>query len=269
MKNKKLKQLAVCGIEAVKALERAHPDAIQRLYFNQARAPHFGGLCKKLASKKIPYNCVQDDTELEKLCGSTHHQGVVAMIASPEIPRLSSSLVEEWCARGEHVLLLDRIGNANNLGAIIRSAVFFGIYNIVIPLDEAQSSITTSSYRVAQGGMEYISLYAVQSIEALMKDLDGKMLRIGTDVRAKKTLASLGDVYTKHKKPLFVVLGNEEHGISTEVKANCDELIRIPGFALAKDAKGNAITAVESLNVAQAATLFLYEMSKLAPAQKG
>lgn len=256
MKNKKFKQLAVCGIEAVKALERAHPDAIQRLYFNAERAPHFGGLCRKLAAKKIPYNCVKEDAELEKLCGSIHHQGVVAMIPQPEVPQLTSDVLNSWIEKKEHVLLLDRVGNANNLGAIIRSAVFFGIYNIVIPVDEAQSSITTSSYRVAQGGMEYISLYSVHSIPHLMQDLEGKMVRVGTEVRAEKTLTDFSSAVGD--KPVFLVLGNEEHGISKQVIENCDVLIRIAGAPINSDGD----TAIESLNVAQAATLFFYEMSK-------
>ena len=261
MKNKQNKELAVCGIEAVKALEKAHADAITRLYFTEERAPHFGGLCKRLASQKKPYNCVKSGEELEKLCGSVHHQGVVAMILQPQIPRLSSDIVENWVKNKEHVLLLDRVGNANNLGAIVRSAVFFGIFNIVIPLDEAQSSITTSSYRVAQGGMEYVSLYTISSIPNLMKDLSGKMVRVGTHIRAKKTLEQLPKM--AGDKPLLLVLGNEEHGISKDVTDNCDELVRIPGKVFA-NIKGHEMgTAVESLNVAQAATLFLYEMSKL------
>ncbi len=260
MKNKKLHELAVCGIEAVKALEKAHGDIITRLYFNQERAPQFGGLCKRLAAAKKPYNCVKDDSELEKLCGSIHHQGVVAMIPQPEIPQLDSKIVAGWIKNKEHAILLDRVGNANNLGAIIRSAVFFGIDNIVIPLDEAQSSVTTSSYRVAQGGMEFVQLFCVASIPKLMKDLEGKMLRLGTEVRAKKTLKDLPSIVKD--KPVLLVLGNEEHGISQNVIDNCDELIRIAGKE--QPSYGNTIrTAVESLNVAQAATLFFYELSKL------
>lgn len=263
MKNKKFKQLAVCGIEAVKALEKSHPDAIQRLYFNAERAPHFGGLCKKLAAKKIPYNCVKEDLELEKLCGSVHHQGVVAMIPQPQLPELTNDVLNRWIEQGEHVLLLDRIGNANNLGAIIRSAVFFGIYNIVIPQDESQSSITTSGYRVAQGGMEYVCLYTVKSIPAFMQSVQGKMVRVGTEVRAKKTLKDFAS--SVGNKPVLLVLGNEEKGISKQVIDCCDILIRIEGAPVG--VRGNNLntkeTAVESLNVAQAATLFCYELSKL------
>ena len=69
------------------------------------------------------------------------------MIEPPEILPLTTDVAAEWVSKGESAVILDRVGNANNLGAIVRSAAFFGIQNIIIPLDEAQSSITTSSYR--------------------------------------------------------------------------------------------------------------------------
>jgi rRNA methylases len=157
MKNTLNNELAVCGFAAVKTLEKANWERITRLYFSSARAPLFGGLCKKLAAAKKPYNQVKDEVELERLCGSVHHQGVVAMIQTPEIKALNTEITAKWVEEKQSAILLDRVGNANNLGAIVRSAAFFGIKNVVIPLDEAQSSVTTSSYRVAEGGMEFVN----------------------------------------------------------------------------------------------------------------
>ncbi|MBR0476606.1 MAG: RNA methyltransferase, partial [Treponema sp.] len=90
MKNTLNNELAVCGFAAVKTLEKANWERITRLYFSSARAPLFGGLCKKLAAAKKPYNQVKDEVELERLCGSVHHQGVVAMIQTPEIKALNT-----------------------------------------------------------------------------------------------------------------------------------------------------------------------------------
>ena len=153
--------MAVCGFAAVKTLEKINAQKITRLYFTEDRAPLFGGLCKKMAASKKPYNQVKDPIELEKLCGSVHHQGVVAMIETPEILPLNTAITAMWAAEKQDAIILDRVGNANNLGAIVRSAAFFGIRNIVIPLDESQSSITTSTYRVAEGGMEFVNIYSV------------------------------------------------------------------------------------------------------------
>ena len=258
MKNKQKNELAVCGFAAVKKLEKNHPERITRLYFTEEVAPKFGGLCKKLAKQHGIYN-QKPAAELEKLCGSVHHQGVVAMIEAPQIIPLDSDITDSWIANGENAVLLDRIGNANNFGAIVRSAAFFGIKNIVIPLDEAQSSITTSSYRVAEGGMEYVNIYSVKSSERLLEALSQKVLRIGTALDAKKSVSFLREAAkNSSKKPILVVLGNEEHGISDAIKKNCDELVIIPWAGMNE---GVTQSAVDSLNVAQAASIIFYEMA--------
>lgn len=256
MKNKQKNELAVCGFATVKKLEKNHPEKITRLYFTEEVAPKFGGLCKKLAKNHGIYN-QKPAVELEKLCGSVHHQGVVAMIEAPKIEQLDSDITDSWVENHENAVLLDRIGNANNFGAIIRSAAFFGIKNIVIPMDEAQTSITTSSYRVAEGGMEYVNIYYVNSTARLLEALKGKMIRVGTDLQATKKASDLGKMVSG-KKPVLIVLGNEEHGISEIVKKNCDELVIIPWDGMEE----NYDSAVDSLNVAQASSILFYEMMK-------
>lgn len=258
MKNKEKNELAVCGFAAVKKLEKNHPERITRLYFTADVAPKFGGLCKKLAKEHGIYN-QKPAEELEKLCGSVHHQGVVAMIEAPQIIPLDSDITDSWIANGENAVLLDRIGNANNFGAIVRSAAFFGIKNIIIPLDEAQASITTSSYRVAEGGMEYVNIYSVKSSVRLLEALSQKVLRIGTALDAKKSVSFLREAAkNSSKKPILVVLGNEEQGISDAIKKNCDELVIIPWAGMNE---GVEQSSVDSLNVAQAASIIFYEMS--------
>lgn len=257
MRNTKNNELAVCGFAAVKTLEKINSSRIKRLYFTEEKAPLFGGLCKKLSAEKKPYNKVKDPVELEKLCGSVHHQGVVAMIEPPEILPLNTSITSQWAENNEDAILLDRVGNANNLGAIIRSAAFFGIKNIIIPLDEAQSSITTSSYRVAEGGMEFVNVYSIKSIPYLLRDMKGRMVRIGTSLDAKQTTAELKSI--KKGKGAIIVLGNEENGISQEVKDNCDSLVIIPFGEMSGNSAG---PKVDSLNVAQAAAVIMYELRK-------
>ena len=254
MKNDIRKELAVCGFEAVKALAKCNPQKIRRFYYTRDRMMDFKNLFKSLAERKVPYNNIPEG-ELEKLSGTPHHQGVVAMISIPEIPHLNTDITDEWLHNKESAILLDRVGNANNLGAIVRSAAFFGFKNIVIPRDEAQASVTTSSYRVAQGGMEYVNIYSIQSIEKLLVSMKGKMIRFGTDVRGKMPISQISGLCNEKKKPALIVLGNEEHGISSLVWANCDELVTIP-FSSGGENQGGAI---ESLNVAQAAAIILYE----------
>ena len=258
MKNTKRNELAVCGFAAVKKLEKNHPEKITRLFFTEEVAPKFGGLCKKLAKQHGIYN-QKPAEDLEKLCGTVHHQGVVAMIEAPEIVPLDSDITDSWVENGENAVLLDRIGNAANFGAIVRSAAFFGIKNIVIPLDEAQTSITTSSYRVAEGGMEFVNIYSVQSSARLLEALKGKMIRVGTDLGAKKSVSELKGICAGEKKPVLVILGNEEHGISDVIRKNCDELVIIPWGGMKEGVKESCI---DSLNVAQASSIIFYELCK-------
>lgn len=256
MRNKQNNELAVCGFATVKKLEKNNSDKIRRLYFTEEVAPLFGGLCKKIAARKGIYNKVDDPKELEKLSGTVHHQGVVAMIYMPQIIPLDSDITDNWIKNNENALLLDHIGNANNFGAIVRSAAFFGIKNIIIPEDETTSAITTSSYRIAEGGMEYVKIYSVRSIPRLLQVLKGKMIRIGTDLQARSRLSS--DIKKLcNSKPAIIILGNEEHGISQEVRENCDELVIIPFGGMQS---GKKESSVDSLNVAQAASIILYEL---------
>ena len=259
MKNKKNNELAVCGFATVKKLEKNHPEKIKRLFFTEEVAPKFGGLCKKLAQNHGIYN-QKPAADLEKLSGTVHHQGVVAMIDMPDIQPLDSDITDSWIAKGENAVLLDRIGNAANFGAIVRSAAFFGIRNIIIPLDEAQSSITTSSYRVAEGGMEYVNIYSVRSSARLLEALAGKMVRVGTDLKARKQVSELKNISDGGKKPVLLVLGNEEHGISESVRANCDELVIIPWGGMKAGVKESL---VDSLNVAQASSVLFYELMNI------
>jgi len=251
MKNKQNRELAVCGFEAVRALADKHPENIQRLFFMQDRARFFGQVCKSLAADRKLYRVVESELELEKLCQSVHHQGVVAMIRDPEIPRLEPETLALWVKNRARVLVLDRVGNANNLGAIVRSAAFFGITTIAISEDDEQAEVTTSSYRVAEGGMEFVNIFKVPSAGWLVQETAGKMTRIGADHRARNRLSDLRSL-AESNEGVLIVMGNEESGLSPEVTASCDHLVRIPGTG-----------DVESLNVAQAATLFLYELSLL------
>lgn len=257
MKNKQNNELAVCGLAAVKKLERQHGDRIRRLYFTEETAPLFGGLCKALAARHGIYNKVGSPSELEKLCGTVHHQGVVAMIFMPEITPLDSDITEYWCGRGEHAVFLDHIGNANNFGAIVRSAAFFGIRNIVIPEDDVQSAVTTSSYRIAEGGMEFVRIYSVRSAARMLEAVRGKMLRVGSDLGARTPVSEIRTL--RGGRPALAVLGNEERGISEESRRNCDSLVIIPFAGMTEGVKN---PPVDSLNVAQAASVLFYEMTR-------
>ncbi|MBQ9630213.1 MAG: RNA methyltransferase, partial [Treponema sp.] len=253
--NKRNNELAVCGLSTVKKLEKHNWKQIRRLYFTKDVTPLFGGLCKRLAENHGIYNEVEE-SELEKLSGTVHHQGVVAMIYTPEITPLSSDITDEWVAKHEVALILDNIGNANNFGAIVRSAAFFGIENIILTNSEPNSLISTSSYRIAEGGMEFVKIFSVVSLERLLKATSGQFVRIGTDLKATLPLSNISNLCKK--KATFIIIGNEETGLSKKTLSLCDYSVIIPFMGMQEGKK----PCVQSLNVAQATSIILYEISK-------
>jgi len=264
MRNRLTNELAVCGFNAVKALADIHPDRINRIFLREEHLKTFSKACKLLAKEKRPYKLCGDE-ELERLCKSPRHQGVVAMMEEPEVTPLSPEDFQRWIDAGDRVLVLDSVGNDNNLGAIVRSAAFFGVHRVILSTADEQARLTTAAYRVAEGGMEHVVFRQVQDMAAFLRDAGKDAFVVGADHRARArlrelrglikdwSLKELGAASTRHglgaAVPVLVVLGNEERGLSKPVKEACTALVRIPGSG-----------DVESLNVAQAATLFLHEL---------
>ena len=157
MKNTQRRELAICGLESVRALAAVRPDSIRRFFFVEERAYEFGRLCSRLAALRRPYRLVGPD-ELEKLSGTAHHQGVVAMMDDEPPAAVDDALVASWSRAGARVVVLDRVGDDHNLGSIARSAAFFGWQALVLGRDDGAARLTTSAYRVARGALERIFL---------------------------------------------------------------------------------------------------------------
>ncbi|MDR1046233.1 MAG: RNA methyltransferase [Treponema sp.] len=265
MRNRLTDELAVCGLNAVKALGEYHPERINRLFLREEQLRVFSQICRKLAEWKRPYKICEDE-ELERLCKSSRHQGVVAMMLQPEVEGADEEDLDTWAA-GKTGLILHNIGNDHNVGAIIRSAAFFDVSYAVISESERESLLTTSAYRVAEGGMEHVCFRQVQSTAAFLKAASKRIITIGTDIRARQRIGDLPLILTEEAKKskyggktgakqaqgsrpgIALVLGNEETGLSEEIRSLCSILVRVPGTGL-----------VESLNVAQAAALFMYSL---------
>ena len=250
MRNRLTDELAVCGLNAVIAAAEYHPEQINRLFLREDRLVSFTRICKNLAERKRPYKICEDE-ELEKICKTNHHQGVVAMILQPGIEPLSREDLQEWSGEGKTGLVLHSVGNDHNLGAIIRSAAFFDVKYIVISDGDPEAKLTTSAYRIAEGGMEHVTVRSLHDTAAFLRDASRLLTTIGTDIKARQRIGDLKRLIEEKQKKsggggVAIVLGNEEKGLPDEVKDACSFLVRIPGTGL-----------MESLNVAQAATLFM------------
>ncbi|GHV89752.1 RNA methyltransferase [Spirochaetia bacterium] len=280
MRNRLTEELAVCGFNAALALGEYHPEKINRLFLREDRLKAFSKICKYLAEKKHPYKLCADD-ELERLCKSSHHQGVAAMIEEPAVEAAAEEDLSRWAAEGRTGLILHSVGNDHNLGAMVLSAAFFDAHFIILSSDDKEARLTTSAYRIAEGGMEHVIFRSVRSTAAFLKAASKQMVTIGADPRARWRIRDLGTIIAdkgarlkggvqpapapdsrlsaaadrpviSRRPAVGLVVGNEETGLPDEVKDLCSALVRIPGT-------GN----IESLNVAQAATLFLHEMYEI------
>jgi TrmH RNA methyltransferase len=247
VKNTQRRELAICGLESVRALAAVRPDAVRRFFYAEDRSKEFGGLCKRLAALRRPYRLVASD-ELEKLSGTAHHQGVVAMVEDTPPAVVTDALVASWAGSGARLVALDRVGDDHNLGSIARSAAFFGWTALVIGRDDGAARLSTSAYRVARGALERIPVYADESAARFVARCRGVIPTIGADHRGAASIADARAV----RGAAALVLGNEETGLSAPVRSACSALARIDGAG-----------SVESLNVSQAAAVFLYELSPL------
>ena len=114
-------ELKLCGLSAVRARFGRDSGSILRLYFDYETGRKIGVICKVLAAGKKIYRCVEP-AELEKVAGTIHHGGIVAVVREVKPSRVGPGEAAAWARKRETVLVLDRIGNAHNLGAIARTA---------------------------------------------------------------------------------------------------------------------------------------------------
>jgi TrmH RNA methyltransferase len=249
VRNKLTNELAVCGLNAVAALGEYHPDRIKRLFLREDRLKQLSGLCRILAERKRPYKLCADE-ELEKICKSSHHQGTVAMIDEPVVEPLSRTDLETWSREGKTGLILVTVGNDQHLGAKVRSAAYFGA--TYVALADGTTQLTTSAYRVAEGGMEHVEFRTLADPVGFLKSAARSLVVIGAEHRARMRLRDLRTIVAGRPAGVALALGNEETGLPREIKERCAALVRIPGTGV-----------MESLNVAQAATLFLHELYEL------
>jgi TrmH RNA methyltransferase len=140
------------------------------------------------------------------------------------------------------------IGNAHNLGAIARTAAFFGVARIVIPDHVNAARPSDSAHRVAEGGFEHLEVWLAKDLVTFAREL----VSAGYDVVGAATRGGRPDAPRAKgpaPKPLALFLGNEEQGLSPEVMSSCSRLVTIPGTG-----------KIESLNVSVAAAVLLWEL---------
>lgn len=243
--NPKSGELRICGLAAVRARFQRDAASIRRLYFDYGTGRKIGVMCRALAAARRIYRCVEPP-ELERISGTVHHGGIVAIV--PDVPPAPVGAGEPaaWAKKGEPLVVLDRIGNAHNLGAIARTAAFFGVPRLVICDDASAARPGDAAYRVAEGGMEALEVRIVPALPAFLRDLAAA----GYEVAGAAAHGGRDENGLSLPPLAAVVVGSEEHGLSPEVAAACTRLVTIRG-------KG----AVESLNVSAAAAILMWRLT--------
>ena len=244
----KQKELNVCGWQAVSMLFARHPEEVRRLFFDPATGRRAGDLCRRLAQDRKVYRQVEA-AELEKIAGTVHHGGIVAVIGERPLRKVTREVLAGWARDRAPLLLLDRVSNANNVGAIVRTAAFFGVKAIIVPDHPAQALPGEAAHRVAEGGMEFVEFYRVPALPEFCAELRKTHFLLGTSLTGNQLSPSQVKARGLPRPPA-IILGNEEKGIAPGLAALCDRLVKIPGTG-----------TVESLNVAAAAAVLCWEFA--------
>jgi RNA methyltransferase, TrmH family len=239
--------LRIAGLPAVTALFAAAPERVERLFFEPRMKIAVGPFCSALAQARKPYRVVGAE-ELERVAGTAVHGGVVAVAQPRKLAPLDPAEAAQWAREGKTLLLLDGIGNPHNLGAIARTAAFFGLPRLVLSDHPEQAAPSDASYRVAEGGLEQLALYRATDFAATLRRLRQSYRVLGTVLAKGRPLPALrhGD------KPFALVLGNEEEGLPRATLAACNEVVTIPGTG-----------RVQSLNVSASAAVLIYALQEM------
>jgi RNA methyltransferase, TrmH family len=237
-------EIAICGLAAVRARFRRDSGSIVRLFFDRETSKKVGMMSGAMAGARKVYRCVQP-SELSKIADSIHHGGIVAIVEEAPPRAVTAGDPAAWGRRGENLVVLDRIGNAHNLGAIARTAAYLGVPRIVIAGDPASARPGSAAYRVAEGGLDAIEVRSAPEIAPFLRALAAA----GYDVVGAATRG--GRAGAPGTGPWALVLGNEEHGLAPDVEKACTRLATIPGTG-----------RVESLNVSAAAAILIHELGR-------
>jgi 23S rRNA (guanosine2251-2'-O)-methyltransferase len=179
--------------------------------------------------------------ELERLCGSPEHQGVVAEV-DPYPYADPASLFEADDGQGL-VVALDQVQDPHNLGAVCRAAEVAGASGVVI-LERRAASVTPAACKASAGAVEHLPVARVRNLaDWLAESKESGAWIYGAAADAPKRYSDLDWVGRA-----VLVLGSEGKGIRPRVASRCDELVSIP-------TKGR----VGSLNVSVAAAVVLFE----------
>ncbi len=182
---------------------------------------------------------------LGQLLPGIAHQGIVAL--AEEFAYLDfNTLIDMALNASEHALLIaaDHITDEGNLGALIRTAAFFKSHGLILPKDRS-AKVTEKVRKRSAGSYVHLPISRVVNLGRALDVLDRKgFWIIGAAGEAPESIYQFD-----WNRPLILVLGSEERGLSRLVKNRCHKLVSIPSYG-----------QVASLNVSVASGIILAEI---------
>ena len=239
MKNKE----AIFGIrpiiEVIKSGKTIDKLFIQKGLHNES----FAILWKLVRENRINYKHVP----VEKMNRMTkkNHQGVFAFISPIDFYNIEDvipNLYEE--GKSPLILILDRITDVRNFGAIARTAECSNVDCIIVP-EQNSAAINSDAMKTSSGALNNIKICRTWNLQMTLQMLKDSGIQIVSCT--EKTNNKIYSV--NYQIPTAIILGSEENGISSEFLNFSDEKVKIPIL-------GN----IESLNVSVACGVILYEI---------
>ncbi len=225
-------------IEAIQAGKEIDTLFIQKGLKNEL----FQELWQLVRARKVNYKHVP----VEKLNRLTrkNHQGVFAFI-SPINFHKTDNIIQNVFEKGENplFLVLDRVTDVRNFGAIVRTAECSGVQAIIVP-EKGSAAINGDALKTSAGALHNIPICREFNLKATIEYLKNCGLQIiGCTEKTEEKIYQLN-----FNLPTAIIMGSEEDGISTEYLKICDYKAKIPMNG-----------TIGSLNVSVSAGVILYE----------
>ena len=198
---------------------------------------------------------------LESLTGFSLFQGILAVAKIPPPASLTEILVNS--PHPQLLVAVDELANAENLGALMRNCVAFGVQALLVG-ETSSSPYLRRSVRNSMGAIFQLPIWEVKmanSAVQLRRDDPAPFSLVQTlhDLRARGIRCIAAHPHANGRTlsqadfsgDCCIVFGSEGNGISPAVLAACDEAVEIP-----------MLNEVDSLNVGAAAAVFLYEVNR-------
>lgn len=231
------------GFYACLKLWKERPDDIIRVYVDEKRVKEAASLLKWCATKAKAYHVISE-AEMAKVSDSTHHEGLCILAKQKKVSSFNEVL-ESFKKNSDPacLLYLDGVQNPHNVGSIMRVSAHFGI-KYILGQKDFLPKISPSSYRIAQGGAEFVELVPIDDVKSAFQKLEDLGFKIATtSSHGKQSLYNY-----KFQKRTLIVMGGESEGIDRKLLDSSKDTLTIPGSNL-----------VESLNVSVATGLLLGE----------